>query len=313
LFPFHTWLPDALVEGPIGVSVMLAGVKLGTYGFMRFSLPLVPDASKSPTIVTVMMVLAVIAIIYGAIIALIQPDLRRLLAFSSISHLGFVVLGLFALNFQGLQGSLLTMINLGFSTAGLFFIAGFLFTRRYSTRLNAFGGLAKKAPLLATFFLIIGLASIGLPGTNGFVGEFLILLGAFKAHWEYAAVAVTGVIFGAAYFLWYYERSMFGPLVEGVQGLADLNGREIVIALSLTIMIFWIGIYPAPFLNMMNGSVQAIVDRLDRGAVVAEAVAEVVSVDEAGQTGLATVPPSRHERRQALGVTAYDVTLPSKD
>jgi len=314
LFPFHTWLPDALVEGPIGVAVMLAGVKLGTYGFMRFSLPLVPDASKSPTIVTVMMVLAVIAIIYGAIIALIQPDLRRLLAFSSISHLGFVVLGLFALNFQGLQGSLLTMINLGFSTAGLFFIAGFLFTRRYSTRLNAFGGLAKKAPLLATFFLIIGLASIGLPGTNGFVGEFLILLGAFKAHWEYAAVAVTGVIFGAAYFLWYYERSMFGPLVEGVQGLADLNGREIVIALSLTIMIFWIGIYPAPFLNMMNGSVQAIVDRLDRGAVVAEAA----SVNEARRKGRATLPPSRHEQTQAprvraFGVTAYDVALPSKD
>jgi len=314
LFPFHTWLPDALVEGPIGVAVMLAGVKLGTYGFMRFSLPLVPDASKSPTIVTVMMVLAVIAIIYGAIIALIQPDLRRLLAFSSISHLGFVVLGLFALNFQGLQGSLLTMINLGFSTAGLFFIAGFLFTRRYSTRLNAFGGLAKKAPLLATFFLIIGLASIGLPGTNGFVGEFLILLGAFKAHWEYAAVAVTGVIFGAAYFLWYYERSMFGPLVEGVQGLADLNGREIVIALSLTIMIFWIGIYPAPFLNMMNGSVQAIVDRLDRGAVVAEAA----SVNEARRKGRATLPPSLHEQRQAprvraVGVTAYDVALPSKD
>jgi NADH-quinone oxidoreductase subunit M len=270
LFPFHTWLPDALVEGPIGVAVMLAGVKLGTYGFMRFSLPLLPDASKSDGVVTVMMVLAVIAIVYGAIIALIQPDLRRLLAFSSISHLGFVVLGLFALNFQGLQGSLLTMINLGFSTAGLFFIAGFLYSRRYSTRLTAFGGLAKKVPLLATFFLIIGLASIGLPGTNGFVGEFLILLGAFQAHWEYAVIAVTGVIFGAAYFLWYYERAMFGPLAEGVQALADLTGRELVIALSLSIMIFWIGIYPAPFLNMMNGSVAAIVERLERGALVAE-------------------------------------------
>src|SRR6476469_581025 len=292
VFPFHTWLPDALLEGPIGMAVVLAGIKLGTFGFMRFSIPLLPEASKSATVVSVMMGLGLAAIVYGAIMALIQPDFRRLLAYSSISHLGFIVIGLFALNYQGLQGSLLTMINLGFSTAGLFFIAGFLFTRRYSTRLNAFGGLAKKAPLLATFFLIIGLASIGLPGTNGFVGEFLLLLGAFKAHWEYAAVAVTGVIFGAAYFLWYYERSMFGPLVEGVQGLADLNGREIVIALSLTIMIFWIGIYPAPFLNMMNGSVQAIVDRLDRGAVVAEAVAEAVSVNEAGQTGLATVPPS---------------------
>jgi NADH-quinone oxidoreductase subunit M len=270
LFPFHTWLPDALVEGPIGVAVMLAGIKLGTYGFMRFSLPLLPDASKSHGVVTVMMVLAVIAIVYGAIIALVQPDLRRLLAFSSISHLGFVVLGLFALNFQGLQGSLLTMINLGFSTAGLFFIAGFLYSRRYSTQLSAFGGLAKKVPLLATFFLIIGLASIGLPGTNGFIGEFLILLGAFKAHWEYTVIAVTGVIFGAAYFLWYYERAMFGPLAEGMQALTDLTGREMVIAVSLSIMIFWIGIYPAPFLNMMNGSVEAIVQRLERGAVVAE-------------------------------------------
>ncbi|WP_447978943.1 complex I subunit 4 family protein [Candidatus Nitrospira bockiana] len=269
MFPFHTWLPDALLEGPIGVAVMLAGVKLGTYGFLRFSLPLVPDAAKTETVVTIMMVLAVAAIVYGAIIALVQPDLRRLLAYSSISHLGFVVLGLFALNFQGVQGSLLTMINLGFSTAGLFFLAGFLYSRRYTTELSAYGGLAKPAPLLATFLLIIGLASIGLPGTNGFVGEFLILLGAFKANWVFAAIAVTGVIFGAAYFLWYYERGVFGPLAEGARGLSDLTGREKAICLSLAAMIFWIGIYPAPFLNMMNGSVQAVVDRVQRGATVA--------------------------------------------
>jgi len=273
LFPFHTWLPDALLEGPIGVAVMLAGIKLGTYGFIRFSLPLLPEASRSETVVAVLMTLAVAAIIYGAIIALIQPDLRRLLAYSSISHLGFVVLGLFALNFQGLQGSLLTMINLGFSTAGLFFLAGFLYARRYTTRLAAFGGLARRVPLLATFFLIIGLASIGLPGTNGFVGEFLILLGAFKANWIYAAVAVTGVIFGAAYFLWYYERAMFGPLVEGVQSLADLNAREKLICVALCVMIFWIGLYPAPFLNMMNPSIQAVVDRLERKPAVAAAAA----------------------------------------
>jgi len=255
------------------VAVMLAGIKLGTYGFIRFSLPLLPEASRSETVVAVLMTLAVAAIIYGAIIALIQPDLRRLLAYSSISHLGFVVLGLFALNFQGLQGSLLTMINLGFSTAGLFFLAGFLYARRYTTRLAAFGGLARRVPLLATFFLIIGLASIGLPGTNGFVGEFLILLGAFKANWIYAAVAVTGVIFGAAYFLWYYERAMFGPLVEGVQSLADLNAREKLICVALCVMIFWIGLYPAPFLNMMNPSIQAVVDRLERKPAVAAAAA----------------------------------------
>jgi NADH-quinone oxidoreductase subunit M len=273
MFPFHTWLPDALLEGPIGMAVVLAGIKLATYGFMRFSLPLLPEASRSVEVATVMMALALMAIVYGAIVALIQPDLRRLLAFSSISHLGFVVLGIFALNFQGLQGSLLTMINLGFSTAGLFFIAGFLYQRRQNTLLASIGGLAKTVPLLATFFLIIGLASIGLPGTNGFVGEFLILLGAFRAHWVYGTIAVSGVILGAAYFLWYYERAMFGPLAEGVkQGLTDLTRREKVIAVSLSVMIFWIGLYPSPFLRMMNGSVQALVERLDQGS---SAVAQV--------------------------------------
>jgi NADH-quinone oxidoreductase subunit M len=270
IFPFHTWLPDALLEGPIGMAVVLAGLKLGTYGFMRFSLPLLPEASKSDGVVAVIMALALAAIIYGAIVALVQPDFRRLLAYSSISHLGFVVVGIFALNFQGLQGGLLTMINLGFSTAGLFFLAGFLYTRRHSTDLSAFGGLAAKVPLLATYLLIIGLASIGLPGTNGFVGEFLILLGAFEASWLYGAVAVTGVIFGAVYFLWYYERAMFGPLAKSVgPAIRDLNRRELAIAVSLSVMIFWIGLYPSPFLRIMNGSVQALVDRLDRGSVVA--------------------------------------------
>jgi NADH-quinone oxidoreductase subunit M len=268
LFPFHTWLPDALLEGPIGMAVMLAGVKLGTYGFLRFSLPLLPEASKHESVVTVIMVLALSGIVYGAIVALIQPDFRRLLAFSSVSHLGFVAVGVFALNYQGIQGSLLTMINLGFSTAGLFFVAGFLYSRRQSTHLSSFGGLAKQAPLLATFLLIIGLASIGLPGTNGFVGEFLILMGAFKAYWLYGAIAVTGVITGAAYFLWFYERSMLGPLGKGLaQGVPDLKLGELVISVSLTIMIIWIGLYPSPFLRMMNGSVQALVDRLDRGTV----------------------------------------------
>lgn len=281
VFPFHTWLPDALLEGPIGMAVVLAGLKLGTYGFMRFSLPLLPEASTSAGVVKIVMVLALGAIVYGAIVALIQPDFRRLLAFSSISHLGFVLLGLFALNFQGLQGSLLTMINLGFTTAGLFFVAGFLLVRRHSTHLSAFGGLARRVPLLATFLLIIGLASIGLPGTNGFVGEFLILLGAFRAHWIYGAVAVTGVILGAAYFLWYYERAMFGPLAKSLSHvIGDLTARELVIAVSLSVMIFWIGLYPSPFLRMMNGSVQALVERLDRGAT-----AEATSVGRMARNG----------------------------
>jgi NADH-quinone oxidoreductase subunit M len=201
----------------------------------------------------------------------VQADLRRLLAYSSVSHLGFVVVGLFALNYQGLQGSLLTMINLGFSTAGLFFIAGFLYSRQQTTQLSAFGGMAKQVPLLATFFLIIGLASIGLPGTNGFVGEFLILLGAFEARWWFGAVAVLGVIFGAAYFLWYYERSMLGPVGTAVRAtMSDLQLREMIIAVSLSVMIFWIGLYPSPFLRIMNGSVQFLVDRIhhDQAAAV---------------------------------------------
>src|SRR5256712_9503884 len=192
VFPFHTWLPDALLEGPIGMAVVLAGLKLGTFGFLRFSIPLLPDASKSQTVVTVIMVLGLAAILYGAIMALIQQDFRRLLAFSSISHLGFVVIGLFALNYQGLQGSLLTMINLGFSTAGLFFISGFLYSRQQNTQLGSFGGMAKQTPLLASFFLFIGLASIGLPGTNGFLGGFLLLFGTFQANLLYRGDAVTG-------------------------------------------------------------------------------------------------------------------------
>jgi NADH-quinone oxidoreductase subunit M len=272
MVPFHTWLPDALMEGPIGMSVVLAGVKLGTYGFVRFSLPLLPDAVQRPDVMGIMGAMALVAILYGAIIALVQQDFRRLLTFSSISHLGFVVLGLFALNFQGIQGSVLTMINLGFSTAGLFFVAGFLHARRHSTELSSMGGLAHKMPLLATYFLIIGLASIGLPGTNGFVGEFLILLGAFAANWLWGVIAVTGVIFGAAYFLWYYERAMMGPIGKGLShAIPDLNPRELFIAVVLSIFIFWIGLYPSPFLKIMNGSVQAVVERLDhKTAAIAE-------------------------------------------
>jgi len=267
VFPFHTWLPTALVQGPFVVSVVLAGVKLGTYGFMRFSLPLLPEASREW--LWLMVALGLIAIIYGALIALVQTDFRRLLAFSSISHLGFIMLGLFALNYQGLQGSLLQMINLGFSTAGLFFMAGFLYNRTGSGELTAYGGLAHHVPLLSTFILILGLASIGLPGTNGFIGEFLILLGAFQQHWLLAAIGVLGVILGAAYFLWYYERAFFGLVGSRVvTPLLDLQPREWGIAVALSTMIFWIGLYPAPFLNRINGSVQALTERLERGSGV---------------------------------------------
>lgn len=267
VFPFHTWLPTALVEGPIVMSVLLAGVKLGTFGFIRFTIPLLPEASKDW--LWLMAGLGLVAILYGALIALVQTDFRRLLAYSSISHLGFVMLGLFALNFQGLQGSLLQMINLGFSTAGLFFLVGFLYRRTGSADLSAYGGLARHVPLLATFMLVLGLASIGLPGTNGFIGEFLILLGAFRTHWALAAVGVLGVILGAAYFLWYYERAFFGPVThEPKRPLYDLRPREWGIAVALSVMVLWIGLYPAPFLNMINGSVQALADRVQQGSVM---------------------------------------------
>ena len=272
IFPFHTWLADALVSGPVAVSVALAGIKLGTYGFLRFSIPLLPDASQ--VLIIPLSVLALFGIIYGAFVALAQSDLRRLLAFSSISHLGFVVLGLFALNFHGLQGGLLQMINLAFTTAGLFFIAGFLYSRGLQDDLTRYGGLIKPMPALGGFFIVMGLASVGFPGTNGFVGEFLILLGAFKTHWFFGAVGVLGVILGLAYILWYYERAMLAPpretIIRDDQGveratstLKDLNPREWVIALSLTSMIFWIGLYPSPFFDMMDASVQAIADRVD--------------------------------------------------
>ncbi len=280
VFPFHTWFPDALVQGPIAMSVVLAGVKLGTYGFLRFSFPLLPEASKDPTVVLIVMILGLVAIVYGAIIAIIQADFRRLLVFSSISHLGFVVIGLFALNFQGIQGSLLLMINLGFTTAGLFFLAGFLYERLGSTMVDDAGGVAAKMPLLATFLLIIGMAFIGLPGTSGFIGEFLVLLGVFQAHWLYGAIAVTGVIFAAVYFLWFYERAIFGPLGTKLpQVLNDLTQRETIIAVSLCVMIFWLGPYPSPFLNMINGSIKEVVERLERGSVASIQMEKRIAMD----------------------------------
>jgi len=268
LVPFHTWMPDVLLAGPIAMSVILAGIKLGTFGFVRFSLPLAPDASRE--LLPILMVLGLIGILYGAYIALMQADLRKLLAYSSISHLGYVALGIFALTYQGIQGGLIQMINLGITTAGLFFFAGFLWNRRQTLTIAEFGGLAKGMPLLATFFLIIIFSSIGLPGTNGFIGEFLILFGAFKAHWVYGAVGVLGVILGAAYLLWFYERAVFGKVTKPAnEGLRDLSARELAVALPLVALIFWIGLYPSPFLHRINGSVEALHARLNRTSTMA--------------------------------------------
>jgi len=265
IVPFHTWLPDALFSGPVAASVVLAGIKLGTYAFLRFSLTLAPEASQM--FVPLMMTLGLIGILYGGVIALMQSDLKRMMAYSSIGHLGFVIVGLFALNFRGLQGSLIQMLNLGITTAGLFFIIGFLMNRRLPTEIKRLGGLARPLPVLATVTLIVALASIGLPGTSGFIGEFLILLGVFEAYWLYAAIGVIGIILGAAYMLWMYEQAIFGKAdEEKVRGLKDFNLREWVVGTVLVILIFWVGIYPAPFLNVMNGSIEALVQRLQQGA-----------------------------------------------
>ncbi len=262
MFPFHTWLPDAHVEAPTAGSVMLAGVllKMGTYGFVRLSLPLLPEASLA--FAPLMSVLAVTGIVYGAALALSQDDMKKLIAYSSISHLGFVVLGIFSFNAQGLKGGMLQMLNHGISTAGLFFVVGFLYERRHTRLISEYGGLAKQLPLLAIFYLIISLSSLGMPGTNGFVGEFLILAGAFKSDWRYAVTAVFGVILGTAYLLWLYQRVMVGKIENPEnRNLPDLDIREMGVCIALTVMIFWVGVYPKTFLTMMEGPVQFLMNR----------------------------------------------------
>ena len=271
MFPFHTWLPDAHVEAPTAGSVILAGVllKMGTYGFVRFCLPLFPQASQA--FVPLISVLAIISIIYGALMSLVQKDIKKLVAYSSVSHLGFVMLGLFAFTIQGMEGGLLQMVNHGISTGALFLIVGMIYERMHTRLIDDFGGLSKALPVLAVFFMITTLSSIGLPGTNGFVGEFLILLGTLRSvnphAIAYAALAATGVILGAVYMLWMYQRAMFGPLAKPENKcLKDLSFREVVILLAMTAMIFWIGIYPKPFLSRLEASSYNVLKQVQRPA-----------------------------------------------
>jgi NADH-quinone oxidoreductase subunit M len=266
MFPFHTWLPDAHVEAPTAGSVILAGVllKMGTYGFIRFSLPLLPDASSNPKVIKVMVLLSLIAIIYGALVSLMQKDMKKLIAYSSVSHLGFCTLGIFALNPHGLQGSILQQINHGISTGALFLIVGLIYERRHTREIKEFGGLSNVMPVYATLFMIVMLSSIGLPLLNGFIGEFTILQGAFEANWHWAAWAVTGIVLGAAYMLWLYQRTMFGPCDNPKnQILKDLNFREIMTLVPLIVWAFWIGLYPKPFFDVLNKPVNAIVEQLN--------------------------------------------------
>ncbi len=264
MFPFHTWLPDAHVEAPTAGSVILAGVllKMGTYGFVRFSLPLFPYASHQ--FVPIIAWLAIAGIIYGALVAMVQEDLKKLVAYSSVSHLGFVMLGIFVFNLQGMEGSILQMINHGLSTGALFLLVGMIYERRHTRMIADFGGLTKTMPVFAVFFMIMTLSSIGLPGLNGFVGEFLILVGVFKSNILYAVLATTGVILSACYMLWMFQRVMFNKITHPEnRKLKDLNKREWAILLPITILVFWLGIYPKPIISRMDVSVDHLLTQVD--------------------------------------------------
>jgi len=265
MVPFHTWLPDAHVEAPTAASVILAGVllKMGAYGFLRFSLPLLPEAARDPRVRGLMVALALIAIIYGGLVSLMQPDMKRLVAYSSVSHMGFITLGIFALNPTGLAGSVIQQINHGISTGALFLVVGVLYERRQTRAIADFGGIASVMPRFAVVTMIVVLSSLGLPLLNGFVGEFTVLQGAFQEHWSWAAWAVSGVVLAAAYLLWMYQRVFFGTLEQRPNAhLHDISGREFWMFVPLLAVIFWIGIYPKPLFDVLRQPVAALAQRV---------------------------------------------------
>jgi NADH-quinone oxidoreductase subunit M len=274
LFPFHTWLPDAHVEAPTAGSVILAGVllKMGTYGFLRFCLPLFPDASLE--FGPVVYALAVVGIVYGALVSTVQPDLKKLVAYSSVSHLGFVMLGLFTLTPQGLVGAIIQMVNHGLSTGALFLMVGMIYERRHTRLIADFGGLWAVIPAFSALFMIVCLSSVGLPGLNGFVGEFLILVGAFQVNAWLAAAAMTGIIFAAVYLLWMYQRVVFGELRhEENRRLRDLTPREWALLAPVLLLIVWIGVYPKAFTARTEATVQALIAQVESKASVARGAA----------------------------------------
>ena len=298
--PFHTWLPDAHVEAPTAGSVILAGVllKMGTYGFIRFSLPMLPDATEK--YLPWALGLAVIGVIYGAMVALVQTDWKKLVAYSSVSHLGFTMVGIFALNYQGLTGGVLQMINHGLSTGALFLLVGMIYERRHTREIAEFGGVAKVMPVFAVFFMIATLSSIGMPFIpgNGFTGEITVLVGAFHMAQKYWAVlAATGIVLGAVYMLWLYQRTMFGKLDRDEnKGLTDLTVREWATLVPLTVLAFWIGIYPKPFFEILDEPVKRLVAQIEKRA---EYPAEVVELRERALRQLAVVDDEADQQQQA--------------
>ncbi|MEE2677858.1 MAG: NADH-quinone oxidoreductase subunit M [Myxococcota bacterium] len=285
MVPLHTWLPDAHVEAPTAGSVVLAGVllKMGTYGFLRFALPLFPDAAV--TFTPVLLGLAVVGIVYGSLVAMVQPDVKKLVAYSSVAHLGFVMLGIFALNTTGLNGAVLQMVNHGLSTGALFLLVGMLYARRHTRLIEQFGGIAKPMPVFAAFFGLVTMSSIGLPGLNGFVGEFLILVGIYFASPLVAVIATSGVVLAAAYMLWMFRRIMFGPLENPENlGLLDLDWREKLVMVLMAVPIVGIGLYPDPLLRRIEPSVvelQRVVEARSVVAVADEASPE--TTDDSGE------------------------------
>jgi len=269
MFPFHTWLPDAHTEAPTAGSVILAGVllKMGTYGFIRFSLPLLPqDAAARHKIITIMLVVSVIGIIYGALVCMMQKDMKKLVAYSSVSHLAFCTLGIFALTPNGLSGSVIQQINHGLSTGALFLLIGVIYERRHTRLISEFGGLSTPMPNFAAIYMIATLSSLGLPLLNGFIGEFVILRGTYEVSIKYVAWAVIGIVLGAAYLLWLYQRVMFGPVTNPAnEHLPDLNAREYATLVPLIILCFWIGIYPKPLFRVLDRPVQLIVEQINPG------------------------------------------------
>ena len=287
MFPFHTWLPDAHTDAPTAGSVILAAVllKMGTYGFIRFSLPILPEATRAavPWVAT----LCIIGIVYGALVAMAQRDWKRLVAYSSVSHMGMVMLGMFALNAVGITGSIVQQINHGISTGGLFLLVGVVYERRHTREISEYGGLSKVMPAYAAIFLVMTMSSIGLPALNGFIGEILILQGIFVVNKIWAAFAATGIVLGAAYMLWLYQRTMFGTIDNPKnENLPDLNLREWATFIPLLILAVWIGLYPKPFIDRLDSSVVRVMTRvnsadvpLNAGAADEDATSPAVSAD----------------------------------
>jgi NADH-quinone oxidoreductase subunit M len=286
IFPLHTWLPDAHVEAPTAGSVLLASVmlKIGTYGFLRFAVPFFPHVALSPSVTHLMVALAVIGIIYGALVAMVQPDIKKLVAYSSVSHLGFVMLGIWGVTIISVQGALMVMISHGISTGALFLLIGMIYERRHTRMIDAYGGIARVVPIFSLVLTVVALSSIGLPGLNGFVGEFLVLLGSFAGHPWATGIATTGVIFAAAYLLWALQRMIFNPLDKSDnERLTDLNARELAVLIPLVIGIVWLGLFPGPVLQRMEPATRQYVEIVHPGSTTTTASREAPAGEPGGR------------------------------